>query len=47
MPRLKDVPENGCPENRSYCSDYKKAVGLSSLFFPERCRYWKYCSPVN
>lgn len=35
MPKLKDVPENGCPEDRAYCSDFDPSG--------KKCRYYNFC----
>jgi hypothetical protein len=39
MPELKTVVEEGCPEDRAYCSDFD----LSG----KKCKYYKICKPSN
>jgi len=37
MPELKTVTEEGCPEDRAYCSDFDPSG--------KKCKYYKICKP--
>lgn len=39
MPHNKNVPKNACPENRSYCTDYKPQTIMGITY----CKFWDVC----
>jgi hypothetical protein len=39
MPELKTVTEEGCPEDRAYCSDFDPSG--------KKCKYYKTCKPSD